>query len=153
MTIIRDRADARWLPSRFNFAVFRLFAYLRLRAARPEPHPGLMLSKDRHQSAAENYIVCIVMMVVVASMFDSLAVGIAVAIIGPQVAIPLSGLVMRFEAGSWMMLIIIIAVAAYQSRTSPIACVFLGFVAVNAIAAAIMFALRGSVARLERQFE
>lgn len=56
MRVVRNRADARWFPSRHNFALFRLAAYLRLRRARPEHGDG-MLVIDRHQSATETWLV------------------------------------------------------------------------------------------------
>lgn len=56
MRAVRGRADARWFPSRHNFALFRLAAYLRLRRARPEHRDG-MLVIDRHQSATETWLV------------------------------------------------------------------------------------------------
>jgi len=34
-----DREDARWLPSRFRFALFRLYALLRLRFTPPRRQP------------------------------------------------------------------------------------------------------------------
>ncbi|HSP35549.1 MAG TPA: hypothetical protein VLU46_14660 [Thermoanaerobaculia bacterium] len=162
MRIIRDRADARWLPSRFNFALFRLFAYLRLRASRPQPQRGLILSVDRYQSSAENNIVCTVMVFVVASFFHSMLVGIPAAILALQAAAELWRPIVRLfagpagstvEAGSNLILAAIIGGALYFARTDLVSLVFLGAVALNVIAAAIMFTLRGRVAELERSFE
>ncbi|HKR65275.1 MAG TPA: hypothetical protein VJZ00_16200, partial [Thermoanaerobaculia bacterium] len=56
MRMIRGRRDARWLPSRHNFALFRLLAYLRCRTLAPEP-ADVMIMIDRHQSTLENYTV------------------------------------------------------------------------------------------------
>lgn len=56
MRVVRNRADARWFPSRHNFALFRLAAYLRLRGARPEHRDGIFVI-DRHQSATETWLV------------------------------------------------------------------------------------------------
>src|SRR5688572_28147812 len=53
---VRNRADARWFPSRHNFALFRLAAYLRLRRAQPEHRDGFFVI-DRHQSATETWLV------------------------------------------------------------------------------------------------
>lgn len=52
MRLIRSRADARWLPSRHHFAIFRLAAYLRLRRAKPE-REDVLLAIEPHQSTAE----------------------------------------------------------------------------------------------------
>ena len=56
MRAVRNRADARWFPSRHNFALFRLAAYLRLRRAQPEHRDGFFVI-DRHQSATETWLV------------------------------------------------------------------------------------------------
>ena len=39
--IVRNRADARLLPSRHDFALFRLVAWMRLRRAKPAPTPSV----------------------------------------------------------------------------------------------------------------
>jgi hypothetical protein len=53
MRIVRDRADARWLPSRFRFALFRLTALVVMSQLRPRQKRGLVLIIDRDQSAVE----------------------------------------------------------------------------------------------------
>lgn len=60
MKIARNRADARWLPTRHNLAIFRLYAYLRMREAKPEPRDGMMTPIDRYQSSFETHCVAIV---------------------------------------------------------------------------------------------
>jgi len=57
--MIRNRADARWLPTRFNTALARLIAFTVCRARQPRHQPGLVLAIDRNQSATENYFVAI----------------------------------------------------------------------------------------------
>ena len=59
MRLIRNRADARWLPKRFNLGIFRLIAFVMARKARREDHPGMVLAIDRHQSTFENYLLSI----------------------------------------------------------------------------------------------
>lgn len=160
MRIVRDRADARWLPSRFNFALFRLFAWLRLRASRPEPRPGLMLAIERHQSEAENYTVSIVMIAVLASFFRSFW-GIPVAIVVVQAAIVASGLITHAFRGrdadtthgsGAIIMGVTIALAVWFARTAIVPRVFLALVVLNAIAAVIMFALRRKVAAVEAKY-
>jgi hypothetical protein len=56
MRFVRGRAEARWLPSRHHFAVFRLNALLRLRSAEPETRDA-MLAVDSHQSTTESLMV------------------------------------------------------------------------------------------------
>jgi hypothetical protein len=54
---IRDREDARFLPSRHHFAIFRLVAWVKLLATpAARPRPGLALVVDRDQSAIEHHL-------------------------------------------------------------------------------------------------
>ena len=161
MRIVRDRADARWLPSRFHFALFRLFAYTRLRSSRPQPQPGLMLAIDRYQSAAENHIMSIVMTVVVASFFGS-PWGIPAAIIALQLAIVLARPIMRTfrsadadttRGGGAIIMTATIALAVWFARTMLVPRVFLALVILNGVAAAILFGLRRQIAAAGRTFE
>lgn len=172
--LVRDRAEARWLPSRFNFAIFRLLAYARLQTSKTHPRPGLMLAVERHQSAAENYIVCIAMIVLVtfyfAAIFDavmpplpSFVIAVPAALFAIQVHITVSGLVMRLfrkghavVADSVLFMITAIIAACYfavgDSSALWAARAFLLVVALNAIAAVVMFALRHRIADAERRF-
>ena len=59
MKVIRDRADAFWLPQRFRFAIFRLLAYVMFRRARRRASAGTALGVDRDQTALEHYTVAI----------------------------------------------------------------------------------------------
>ena len=59
MKIVRDRADAYWLPQRFRFAVFCLFAYAMFRWTGRRDRSGVVLGIDRDQSAIEHYTVAI----------------------------------------------------------------------------------------------
>jgi len=56
MNIVRGRADAHWLPARYNFAIFRLYGLVRMRFAKATPADVAMVV-DRHQSAIENFTV------------------------------------------------------------------------------------------------
>jgi hypothetical protein len=55
VNVVRDRPEARWLPSRHHFAVARLIAYAKLCNARESVQNAehLILSIDRDQTAAE----------------------------------------------------------------------------------------------------
>ncbi|HYM60882.1 MAG TPA: hypothetical protein VEZ11_08315 [Thermoanaerobaculia bacterium] len=57
MRVVWDHPEARWLPSRFRFAVFRLFAWYRFRAAATQTQrlDRVALAIDRDQSAVEQY--------------------------------------------------------------------------------------------------
>lgn len=55
MKLVRNRADARWLPSRYRYALFRLMAWAIFRAVGPKPRRGIVMAVDRDQSALESY--------------------------------------------------------------------------------------------------
>lgn len=56
---MRDRAEARWLPSRYRFSIFKVIAWMAYRGADVEERPGLVLAIDRDQTALENYTVAV----------------------------------------------------------------------------------------------
>ncbi|HEX8168910.1 MAG TPA: hypothetical protein VF824_00040 [Thermoanaerobaculia bacterium] len=171
---IRGRADARWLPSRRNFALFRLYAYLRLRVAPPEPR-DVALFIDRNQTAAEHYSVAVWVLLTMtcycaADLFESWPLPLAivsalvVATLLTQVGIVGFGLVAaaltprtaRVRVNSFVLMLLFIAAAAWYARHPSwarfVAWQVLALVALNAAAAAIVFLLRGSIARLESAF-
>ena len=165
MKVVRDRADARWLPSRHRFALFRLFAFLRLRNAKPERREGLMLVVDRDQTAIEHHgislwIVLTATCYVAATLFAAwpvaLALPVAFVVAAGAVEVPmvLAGLVVPSRVNSVLLMSILIAAAAYFATQRTwvrfAAWQFLALVALNAVAAMIVFLLRGSIARLER---
>lgn len=182
MIVIRDRGDARWLPSRFDFALFRLVAYLRLRTSPPENKPGIALSVERHQSASENYLVasCVLALGIAftATMLD-LVMPFALACI---IAFPLGAMIVHLvpmwfagflvgpitrringtpslnnnAAGSAVLIALAIAAAAILATgTSPLRHVgttFLFLTAINALASVVVFTMRRSIAETERRF-
>lgn len=167
MRIVRGRADARWLPSRHRFAIFRLFAYLRLRRAKPERNDALMLAVDRDQSAYEHHaaslwIVLTVTCYVAGTMFGRWPVPLAVAAALPvsavliEIPVYVSGLLLR--AGSRVNGIVFMTLlggaSLYLARQATwvryAAWQFLAVVTLNALAAAFVFVLRHAIARLER---
>ncbi len=176
MRIVRDRRDARWLPSRFHFALFRLYAYVRLRAAKPEPAPGLILSIDRDQSAAENFLTTICIVFVAgcdfAAWFErsmstplAYAAGILAAVLAIQALVTGGGALItvvvrtgvRTAANLISVLLMVLmitagaAVAASDSSARYIAGGFLVLVAMNAAAAVATFLLRNRIAEQERR--
>jgi hypothetical protein len=178
LTIVRDRRDARWLPSRFHFALFRLYAYMRLRAAKPEPARGLILSVDRHQSASENFLSTICIVLVAGSYFGAwfetsmvtpvaYAAGLLAAVIAIQALIAVAGAIIvaiqkpdgAGTAATLMPIVIMAAmiaggaaVATGDSSARYIARGFLLLVAMNAAAAVVTFLLREQITEAERQF-
>jgi hypothetical protein len=172
---IRGRAEARWLPSRHHYALFRLYAYLRLRRAQPEPK-NVALFIDRDQSAGEQFsvsvwILLMVFCFVAGELFEPwplplafaaavpvtlILIGLPLYVVGlllPLVRVPLKHHVAGVDAG-YLLLIFAGALVYVRSESwlSFVAWQFLGIVALNLVAAAIMFLLRGSSARLERRF-
>ena len=168
MKIIHGRADARWLPSRFNFALFRLYAYVRMKLARPRAE-DVSLVVDRNQNPIESAVLSTWTTATIAcyaaeTLFDAwplplaLLAGIPVAITCLAVPIVTLGLALRHRANniplnSFVMMSLLIAAAAYFARAQSwirfAAWQFLGAVTLNAIAAAIVFLLRGSIAAME----
>jgi hypothetical protein len=175
--IVRGRADARWLPSRHNIALFRLAAWWKLRRTKPEMR-DMILVIDRHQSATETWVVMSWVVLttacyLAATLFASwpaplgIAVGVPIAIAGLEVPAILSALTVgplwravtrpeRLDSidvnGAVVMLLFTAASAYFAARPSWIRFVgwqFLVLLALNAVAAAIVFLLRDSIARLE----
>jgi len=169
---VRDREDARWLPSRHNFALFRLFAFLRLRFATPRPRTGIVLIIDRNQSAFENHAVAswigltlaaYLAAGVLASWPLALAIPAALLIAGAimQVMVVGGGLLVflfpnRIRANSILFMTTMLLLAAYYATRATwarfVAWQFLALVALNAIAAIVVFFLRRPIARLEAAF-
>lgn len=167
MKLVRGRAEARWLPSRHRFALFRLFAFLRLRNAKPEPREGLILVVDRDQTAVEHHGVSLWVLLtlacyVAATLFASwplpvaFGAGFLVAAAALDVPIVLIGLLIpaKSDLSGWLITAMLIALAVYfamqQTWARFAAWQYLAGLAINAVAAAIVFLLRERIARLER---
>ena len=167
MKMVRGRADARWLPSRHRFALFRLYAALRLRLAKPEPRDSLMLIVDRDQSAYEHHglslwIVLTVTCYVAGTLPGrwplplALLAALPLAVVAVVAVVILGGLLLGSgeRAGVAFMLVLAVAsgvVARHASWSRFVAWHFFAVVALNAVAAAIVFVLRGPIARMERE--
>lgn len=168
MKVVRGRGEARWLPSRFHFALFRLFAYLRLRSARPEVVDAAF-AIDRHQSAFENFAVgtwtllslaaYVAWMLMPRWPLPLVLVGapvIAVMLMQPPIIIVGVLLIRRqnnLRLNSVVLMSLLTAAAVYFARIEGwvryAAWQFLGMLALNAVAAVIVMMLRGSMAELE----
>jgi hypothetical protein len=181
MKAIYERADARWLPSRHNFALFRLVAFVRLLTVRPRPERGLLLMVDRHQSQLENYSLSVWVMATVTcfiagTLFGprhvalAFALAVPTAVVGLQVAIVGTGLLVelfsevtgvkvndsvRVSSAALMVVFIGMAVWIANARTWVrwAAWQVLALVALNAVAAALLFLLRSPIARAERTYD
>lgn len=176
MKVVHNRADARWFPSRHNFALFRLAAYLRLRSARPEPCDGTFVI-DRHQSAVETWLVMSWVTLTFACYLATtlfrdwhiaaalpVSVPLAIALLElPAIAsaltiAPLFRSIVRSHSNgirfnSFVLMTLFSAASAYFARHPSwirfVAWQFLALLALNAIAAVIALPLRDSMARLE----
>ena len=170
MRLVRGRADARWLPSRHNFALFRLGAFFRLRRAEPEHRDGIMVI-DRQQSATEPWLVMCWLIATLAcylavTLFAQWHVAIAIATSLPlafallEVPAVISALTIApftqngIRANGFAVMLSFTA-ASVHFATRPtwirfVAWQFLALLALNAIASVIVFALRDAIARLER---
>ncbi len=169
MKLVRGRADARWLPSRHNVALFRLAACLRLRRAKPEPHDGILVI-DRHQSATETWMVMCWLIATMAcylavTLFArwhvavALAVSLPVALVLLEVPAIFSALTIapfardRMRANGIVVMLLFTAASVYFAMRPTwirfVAWQFLALLGLNAIAAVIVYAFRDTIARLE----
>lgn len=172
MRVVRGREEARWLPSRHHFALFRLAAYLRLRTAKPSPvRDDLVLAIDRGQSAFENYGIAIWVVLTITCYFAgdvferwplaaAIAVSLVLAMITTFIPLCIVGSVRRgnnIRLNSVIAMTLLIAAALYYATATSwlrfVAWQFLALVALNALAAVIVLLLRPSIARLEATFE
>jgi hypothetical protein len=173
--LVHGRAEARWLPSRHSYGLFRLVAWIRLRRAQPE-HRDVILFVDRHQSAFETWAVGAWFIATaacfIAARLENLpafavpAAALVLAVAGVQAALVSSGLVIaplwsaltgnhadRTGVNSFVLMLGLGAAAGYYATTSSwarfVAWQFAGVVALNALASAVVYLLRPSIARLE----
>ena len=173
MRIVRGRRDARWLPSRHTFAVFRLAAYLRCRMSSPEPAEVILVA-NRDQSAFENFSVCLwivstVICYLAATLFRSwpivpaLALALPTALIAIEVPFFLFAPLLSFfdpktrlRAQSAGMMLLHLLGSAWLATTDSwarfVAWPVLALAVLNAIAAIALFLMRGPIARLESSF-
>jgi hypothetical protein len=170
MKMVRERADARWLPSRHRFALFRLLAYARFRSTGPIAEPGLALGIDRDQSAIENYTVAAWVMgtatcfvfalldrVLVTPAAIALAPFVAASILQAFVVAPgfVSGWRNRDNTGpnSFLTMLALALTAIYLAQSDrwvrAVAWLFLASLAANAIASLIARLLRTRFAAAE----
>ena len=169
MNVVRDRPAARLLPSRHHFALTRLIAYVALLAARcEEREAGLALAINRGQSAAEIYVAAVwIYATSVAYLAAALPWPWWTTIVPLAVVTPLLLQLPLFAIG-WamgdrdnvrlqstaLMSILLMASSYFATLPSPVryaAWLFLGLVALNALAAALLFVLRRAVRAAEER--
>ncbi|HEV7921148.1 MAG TPA: hypothetical protein VGR02_10210 [Thermoanaerobaculia bacterium] len=170
MHIVRDRAEARWLPARHRYALARLAAFLILRTARHEQRPGLILAVDRDQSATENIAISAWIALTTTFYFAAPLHGawkvlaLPLAIMALQVPIYVMGAVLlpllgrslyayNHRINSALLWVLLIIASSYFATTDGmaryVAYFFFAVVALNAGAAAALLLMRGKVAQWE----
>ena len=172
MRVVRDRVDAHWLPSRHHFALFRLGAFIGLRASSPRTREGVMLMIERGQTAIEQYAVAswttLTITCYFAAQFFStwpllaaLAVSLPLAMIAMHIPmITVGALIVRgrnnIRLNSVVLMTLIIAASIHYADVDSwvrfVAWQFLAVVVLNAFCAVVVFLLRGPIARAEAAF-
>ena len=173
MRFVRDCPQARYLPSRYHFALARLlgFAASRLRSPVAPPVDRVVYAIDRDQSAIENYgvaiwfvatLICYVgFFLPFRAPFDILA-AVVIAPLSVQIAnllaggaITLMGMKNNITILSAAIMSVMIAVSSYlATATAPVRFVawfFLFVVALNAMAWLLLLPLRHGIRELEKQ--
>lgn len=181
MKVVRNRADAWWLPTRFRFAVFRLFAYLRLGRMAAVERPGLVLPIDRDQSGTDHYAFAALLGVMTVSYTSAglmtfmpavLAVPVALVITGFLAQIPMWALGVsltmigrvfgapgenHLRIQDFVLTSLLVASAAWAALSHSwlrfVGWGCLAVVAINAAAAVIAFPLRKRMAAMEDRFD
>jgi hypothetical protein len=176
MKIVRHRDDARLLPSRHDFALFRLVAYLRLRRAQPGSALSMFVV-DRHQSAVETWTVGLWLLLAsscyLADAFTprlglplALFAGFVVALTAVQAGIVILGLtvaplwkkitrsdILPLRVNSFTFMLMFVTASGWAAlRPTWVRFVgwsSIGAFALNIAAAAALYLLRDSVAHLE----
>lgn len=178
MKSVRDRGDAEWLPSRSLFALFRLASFVRMSFARPEIRPGVILILQPAQNAVEvltasAYVLLVTSVHAGAALALLLPVWLAtllavpVGILALQVPSYILGFALAWPFGRVfkpnhrmngvvsMTILLIVSFLALEGPVAPryAGLSFLILATANAVAAVIMWVLRGQVARLESALE
>lgn len=169
-----DRPEARWLPSRHRFALWRLVAFVRLRWSRPplERPEHLILSIDRDQTAVEMHCVAAWVFVTTTCYFAaflpfalplSIVIAIVLAAIAIHVPIVPGGGMLRLLMGDGDRIKIIsvttmgllLIASSYIATTTTwaryAAWFFFAILITNCIAAAILWLLRNAVRAAEER--
>jgi hypothetical protein len=137
------------MTGRNHFALARLIAFCVRLPPRPQSEK-VILAIDRHQSAAENYAVCIWFMATTTCFIAAYVpwiLAFPLALIAVQIPISATGLVFNNPRVNGAFLMLCATVAALYFASQPawqrfVAYVFLGVLALNAIAFVILWLLR-----------
>ena len=172
MKVVRERADARWLPSRHRFAIFRLIAWALFRSMGPRTEPGLALGIDRDQSALESYVVatwtmasatCFAFALLDRVLLSPVAAVLApiCAAVGLQVFVVTPGLVKGLRdrdntgVNSFTTMLAMSVTALYLIQGSQwirgVAWFFLACMGLNALASIVAWLMRARFAAIENE--
>ena len=167
MNVVRDRPQAKWLPSRHRYALARLIAFVML----PRPRPAaldvdhLILSIDREQSALENHALaiwylatttCFLAALLPLAMPWALVAAFPPALIVVEIPIYAVGLPFENRRVTSAAYLLIGATASlyFAGRATWVrfpAYVYLGVLALNAIAFVTLWLLRDRVRAAEER--
>lgn len=95
MKLARNRARARWLPTRFQFSLFRLWALVRFRTARDEGSQNMFLAIESGQSAIESYSVAVFALAATACYLAAALSGILPPVLAAGISLALAGWVLQ----------------------------------------------------------
>jgi len=167
--VVRDRDEARWLPSRHHFALTKLVAMIAMkRTTHRESSLKKIYAIERDQSTLENYAIAIWLYVTGTAYLLAVTPKFTWIVIpwiaGFLIHVPcfvIGVIANRFGAvenrklnGVSTMAMYLIASSWFATTDSPVAVIawiFLGIVALNALAAVVMWMLRGTAAAMERR--
>jgi hypothetical protein len=171
MKAVRNRSQARWLPSRYRFAIFRLYALVRLALSMQDTREAdIALQIDRDQSNEEQYAVALLVLGTATSYLAVLLP--VVTMVAIAIAIPLAGLAVQvptFIVGSLLpdgrdnasingivLMSILTAASVYFMRSASwahiVAWFFLGALAFNGTAWCVAFLLRRHITAMDREY-
>jgi hypothetical protein len=167
--VVRDRDEARWLPSRHHFALAKLVAMVAMtRATTEKTSLRRIYAIERDQNTVEHYSIAIWLYLTGTAYLMAVTPPIAW-IVMPWIAglalhVPcftIGAIANQFGAidnrklnGVLTMALMLIASSYFALHDSPVRFVawfFLGVVALNAVAAVVVWMLRGTAAAMERR--
>ncbi len=171
MKAVSNRSRARWLPSRYRFAIFRLYALLRLTMSTEDTSGAdIALQIDRDQSNEEQYTVALLVLgtatsylAVLLPMVTPVAIAIAIPVAAFAVQMPacIVGSLLpdgrdNASINGIVMMSILAAASVFFMRGASwahlVAWFFLGALALNGAASCIVFLLRRLITAMDREY-
>ncbi len=176
MRVVRERMEARWLPSRAHFAIFKLLALIRFYVAPRQVRPGVILVIDQYQNGAESYALSVAAPLALAcyagafvaphigalgALFAGLAALLALIFIAlvASTAVRMIGIrpanLQRFNGGTVLTLVTLASAyfAVSDLWVRWVGRAFLAALGLNLTAAVVLWLIRDFLAALEREYE